>query len=134
MSLHLLGHEVEFDATDGRLIVLPPSFWLVVGDGALWRSCDVLVAPTAHLQAPIAEASGAWIGAPDRRVQLPRPRQKWRKIAAVKEIRYTRPDQGGKFHPYEGARPSLWGLVGGAGYRVRLPDGCRVDALGFRKP
>lgn len=123
----------------GEELALPPGWWIVVDkQGALWRKCDVAILPAYSRgnarsagPCPLLRVGGHLAGSGPDYVAL--PVGKWREIGVTEEILYTRPDQGGKFHPFKG-RVVVSRCVGGAGFRLRLPDGCQVDALGFRKP
>ena len=141
MTVKSLGNAVSFELSNGETVELPPGYWITVDKGgALWRKCDVAIVPAyserearSHRGEALARYGGHLGGEGPAFFAIPTgPR---RKIGRVKQVLYTRPDQGGKYHPFASGKPViLHGLASRRGWILELPDGCTVNALGFEWP
>ncbi len=138
MDVYSLGNEVSFELhKDGDTVDLPASYWLAIDQGGeLWRRCDVMVLPVA------SKAQGRGVlpfyghlgGSGPVAFHLP-PSGGWRRVGQVDQVLYTRPDQGPKFHLFErGHRIELYSHPSRRAWRLVLPDGCKVNHLGFEWP
>lgn len=141
MPILSLGNEVSFELLDGDVVELPKNYWITVDKtGELWRRCDVAILPAFSAAEAKRQPAGSTrpfdghlAGKGPGAFALPRGQR--RRVGRVAQILYTRPDQGGKYHPFnEGAPVILYALSSRRGWIVELPDGCKVNALGFVWP
>lgn len=133
MDVYSLGNEVSFELKDGGVEELPPDFWISFDKGGeLWRRCDVMILPTRGRG--LQPYWGHFAGSGPHGYRPP-PADGWKRIGGVRQVLYTRPDQGGKYHLFEkGHRIEVYGHPSRQAWRLVLPDGCKVNSLGFEWP
>jgi len=138
-DLWVLGYAVEFDPLRGDVIVLPPDRWIVHDrSGLVLRKCDVFIVPRVapeKINSSSATRAKSYDAAGKRHMPggFLIPTSGYVRWARVKEIRYTRPAGEGKFHPYL-VPVTLFSHPAMEAYKLHLPEGCDVDAGGFRYP
>lgn len=135
MDVYSLGNRVSFELKKGELVELPPDYWISIDkSGELWPRCDVMILPAGGLSAGRLLYEGH-LGGRGPRAFSPPPGGAWRKVGSVRQVLYSRHDQGDKFHLFEpGQRIELFSHPGRRAWRLVLPDGCKVNRLGFEWP
>lgn len=136
MDAYSLGNEVSFELKSGRAVELPPDHWITIDKhGDTWRSCDVMILATRASLAPGWQPFWGHLGGSGPKAYRPPPTGGWRRVGEVSQVLYTRPDQGGKYHLFEqGRRVELYSHASRQAWRLVLPDGCKVNRLGFEWP
>jgi hypothetical protein len=136
VAVESLGNEVSLELTSGELVELPPSYWISKDQaGDLWARCDVMILPTGSSATGGLVAYDGHLAGRGPTAFRPPPREGWRRAGNVRQVLYTRPDQGGKFHFFEkGQTVHLYSHPGRRAWKLVLPEGCKVNRLGFEWP
>lgn len=117
------------------MVELPASFWISVDKGGeLWPRCDVMILDAGPMRAGRLLYVGH-LGGKGPVAFSPPPPGGWTRVGNVRQVLYTRHDQGDKYHLFEpGQKVELHSHPSRKAWKLVLPDGCKVNRLGFEWP
>lgn len=135
MDVYSLGNKVSFELKNKEIVELPEGFWISIDKGGeLWPRCDVMILDAGPMR-PGRLLYVGHLGGKGPKAFQPPPPSGWRKLGGVRQVLYTRHDQGDKYHLFEpGYRIDLYAHPSRRAWRLVLPDGCKVNRLGFEWP
>lgn len=151
MAILVKGHLVKCLLDDGRIFAPPVDFCLAHDpSGQVVERCVVLVAPYTDLGRDLTGLSDSDVASARnyfgsrailRKATVDLPRGPWSPLGDVVEVFYARTGsrkRRGKYHhPYRDRLRHpvhLEQSLDGVGYRLVLPNGCKLDHRGFVWP